>query len=158
LTEEGFPIFEARAAATYLASRGVDPRQLLTEISSYDTIGNAYYSRFLFAEPMALHKLLVITSEFHLPRARVAFEWIYGLLPQSIEYQLRYESVPDQGLSTQALNARIKREKKSLEKLLKIQDSITTLAAFQAWFYTEHTAYAVKVQPEKLSGDVLESY
>jgi hypothetical protein len=158
LTEEGFPIFESRASATYLASKGVDTRQLLTEISSYDTIGNAYYSRVLFAEPMALHKLLVITSEFHLPRTRMAFEWVYDLLPQSINYQLRFESVPDQGLSPQALNARKTREKKSLGKLRKTQDTITTLAAFQTWFYTEHAAYAVKIQPERLSGDILESY
>ena len=158
LTKEGFPIFEARAAAAYLASRGVDPRQLLTEISSYDTIGNAYYSRLLFAEPMALHKLLVITSEFHLPRTRMAFEWVYGLLPQTIEYQLDFESVPDQGLSPQALNARKTSEQISLEKLRMTQDTITTLASFQTWFYTEHSAYAVKKQPDKLSGDVLASY
>ena len=158
LTEEGFPIFESRASAAYLASRGVDTRQLLTEISSYDTIGNAYYSRLLFAEPMALHKVLVITSEFHLPRTRVAFEWVYNLLPQLIDSQLSFESVPDQGLSPQALNARKIREKKSLVKLRKTQDKITTLAAFQTWFYTEHSAYAVKIEPERLSGDVLESY
>ncbi len=158
LNENGYPIFESRAAAEYLVQQGLDPAQLLTEISSYDTIGNAYFSRLLFAEPTKMQHLLVITSDFHLPRTQAAFEWIYGLTPLRSSYQLVFESVPNKGLSPEALKTRISREKKSLEKMRQTQLDITTLDAFHAWFYYHHTAYSVASQPDKAAGDVLESY
>ena len=158
LNENGYPIFESRAAAEYLIQQGVDPAQLLTEISSYDTIGNAYFSRLLFAEPIKMQHLLVITSDFHLPRTQAVFEWIYGLTPLALNYQLDFESVPNRGLPPKTLKARIAREKKSLEKMHETQLGITTLDAFQSWFYSQHTAYAVTPQPDQAVGDVLESY
>ena len=158
LNEDGFPITESRAAAEYLVQQGMDPAQLLTETCSYDTIGNAYFSRLLFAEPAKMQHLLVITSDFHLPRTQAAFEWIYGLTPLRSSYQLVFESVPNKGLSPEALKTRISREKKSLEKMRQTQLDITTLDSFHAWFYYQHTAYSVASQPDKAAGDVLESY
>lgn len=158
LDKDGFPIFESRTAASYLVQQGFDPKQVFTEISSYDTIGNAYFSRLLFAEPTKMQHLLVITSEFHLPRTQAAFEWIYGLTPLTTDYQLVFESVPNRGLSPEALKARTAREKKSLEKLRETQLNITTLKAFQTWFYSQHAAYAMTSQLDKVSDDVLESY
>ena len=158
LNKKGFPIFESHAAADYLFIKGVPLQQLLTEISSYDTIGNAYYSRLLFADSFKLSQLLVITSEFHMQRTKTIFEWIYGLTPQSVEFQLSFESVPNQGLSHQALEARCAREKKSLKNIQLLRKKLTTLSSFQTWFYTEHKAYAVQSRPEIISGDVLESY
>ncbi len=158
INANGFPIFESRTAAEYLIQQGVDPAQLLTEISSYDTIGNAYFSRLLFAEPANMQHILVITSDFHLSRTRATFEWIYGLTPLSSAFRLFFESMPNKGLSPEALKTRISREKISLEKLQKTQSDITTLDNFQTWFYSQHTAYAVTSQPDKVSGDVLESY
>ena len=105
-----------------------------------------------------MQNLLVITSEFHLPRTQAAFEWIYGLTPLTTDHQLIFESVPNRGLSPKALKARIAREQNNLEKLRETQLDITTLDAFQAWFYSQHAAYAVTSQPDKVSGDVLESY
>jgi hypothetical protein len=141
LNKDGFPIFESHAAANFLVSKGTHPQQILTEISSYDTIGNAYFS-----------------SEFHMPRTRAAFEWIYGLTPLPVEYQLIFQTVPDRGLSPQVLKARTAREKKSLEKMRITQTGITTLNAFHSWLYSEHTAYSVSPRPGSLTGDVLESY
>jgi len=158
LNEAGYPITESRAAAEYLVQQGMDPTHLLTETCSYDTIGNAYFSRLLFAEPAKMQHLLVITSDFHLPRTQAAFEWIYGLTPLRSSYQLVFESVPNKGLSPEALKTRISREKKSLEKMRQTQLDITTLDAFHAWFYYQHTAYSVASQPDKAAGDVLESY
>ena len=158
INEQGFPIFESRAAAEYLISQGVQPQQLLTEISSYDTIGNAYFSRLLFADPANLSQLLVITSEFHIQRTNTIFEWIYGLTPRSVEFQLSFESVPNQGLSPQALEARCAREMKSLKNIQLLQTEITTLLSFQTWFYNKHKAYAIQFRPDPISGDVLESY
>jgi len=158
LDQDEFPIFESRQAALYLVHQDLDPAQLLTEISSYDTIGNAYFSRLLFADPGKLQHLLIITSEFHLPRTKAAFEWIYGLSPLSMLYQLTFESVPNIGLTRKALKARIAREKKSLNKLLETKKGITSLKDFQSWFYTKHDAYSIITKPETANGDALESY
>ncbi|MCJ7718038.1 MAG: YdcF family protein [Anaerolineales bacterium] len=154
----GYPLYESRQAALYLIEQGLDPAQLLTEISSYDTIGNAYFSRLLFSEPGKLHRLHVITSKFHLPRTKAAFEWIYSLAPLSVTYQLDYESVPDIGLAQKALKARISREKESLITLLETKKGINNLKDFQTWFYTKHTAYSVNLIPKMVNGDALESY
>jgi len=158
LNKDGFSIFESHAAGNYLVSKGTHPQQILTEISSYDTIGNAYFSRLLFSDPLQFDRLLVITSEFHMQRIQAAFEWIYGLTPLPVEYQLRFETVPDKGLSPQVLETRTAREKKNLEKMRKTQMDITTLDAFHSWLYSEHSAYSVSPRPESLTGDVLESY
>lgn len=158
LTKEGYPIFESRTAAVYLIQKGVDPDILLTEISSYDTIGNAYFSRLLFSDPGNFQKILVISSDFHMARVMAAFGWIYSLKPKKTDYQLQFEAVPDIGLSPQILKDRVDREAKSLDSLQKKKNTIDTLVDFQKWFYLDHAAYSVQSQPEKVSGDALESY
>jgi len=154
----GYPVFESRAAANYLIESGLNPGQILTEICSYDTIGNAYFSRLLFAEPLQLKKLLVITSAFHLPRTKFIFRWIYSLEPTQGKIELHFESVPDSGLSAAALAARNQREKTSLKNLAETRSRIITLAAFTEWLYTEHGAYAPEIPEERLSSDELKSY
>src|SRR6056297_2341497 len=47
LDSEGFPVFEAEVMADYLIKKGINPKKVLTENSSYDTIGNAYFSRVI---------------------------------------------------------------------------------------------------------------
>jgi len=158
VNDAGYPIYESRAAAEYLINNGLKPEKVLTEICSYDTIGNAYFSRLLFAEPFKLSKLLVLTSNFHMPRTRAIFEWIYRLTPLPVQFQLGFESLPDQGLSPSALKARQQREKKSLGQVQMIRNRITTLSACFSWLYTEHGAYAPGLPAEILTGDELNSY
>jgi len=158
LNEMGFPIFESRQAAEYLLDAGLDPKQILTEICSYDTIGNAYYSRLLFTEPLQLKKLLIITSNFHMPRTREIFKWIFQLQPSLIEYQLVFESTPDYGLSQQALTARVQREKNSLAYLKSKIREIRTLNEFLFWLYSEHTAYTPNRPHKPISENELKSY
>jgi hypothetical protein len=112
----------------------------------------------LFADPGQFQKILVITSEFHLPRTEAAFDWIYSLEPRARDYQLSYEESPNTGLPDQTLHARISREENSLKTLNKLKEKLKTLTDFQDWFYTEHGAYAVQSCPEELADDVLDSY
>lgn len=154
----GYPIFESRQAAAYLIQAGLNPEFIFTEICSYDTIGNAYFSRLLLAEPLQFINILVITSAFHMPRTRAIFEWIYNLPPSSVNYQLSFRSVPDQGLSPQALAARTNRENNSLKQFEITRKDLTTLSKFQTWLYREHAAYAVSLNPEPINQDELKSY
>jgi hypothetical protein len=154
----GFPIFESRAAADYLIQKGVSPHKIRSEICSYDTIGNAYFSRMLFADPLNCRSCLVITSEFHMPRTKSIFNWIYQLSCPNYPFSLSFLCTPNTGLSPKALKARINREKNSLKNLEKIQSKINSLQDLHVWIYEEHQAYAAGLSPETAAGSELESY
>jgi len=137
----GFPIFEAIVAAQYLIGRGIPAERILTETSSYDTIGNAFFSRVIHAEPRKLHRLLVIASDFHLARVRAAFQWVYGLEPRSVPWELSFEEVSDPDMDPVVLKARKEREKERLEDLAGLTGRIRTMPDLHRWLFSEHTAY-----------------
>jgi hypothetical protein len=142
LDSRGFPITEARGGAAYLVGRGVDPRRILLEECSHDTIGNAYFSRVVHAIPRGLRRVLVITSEFHMPRTAAAFEWIYRLQAPGPSCSLDFESVPDVGIASDSLSARLAKEAAGLDGLRALARRIDTLASLHEWLFTGHGAYA----------------
>jgi hypothetical protein len=137
--DRGFPIFEARAGAEYLVVRGVDPRRILIEESSYDTIGNAYFSRVIHVVPRGLRRVLVVTSAFHMPRTQAVFRWVYSLDGPCCS--LDFESVPDMGIHADALAERIAKEQISLDAFGKLRTEIGTLAELHRSLFAEHDAY-----------------
>jgi uncharacterized SAM-binding protein YcdF (DUF218 family) len=137
----GFPIFESVAAARYLIAAGIAPARILTETHSYDTVGNAFFSRVLHADVRGFRRLLVITSDFHLARTRAVFDWIYGLSPPPIPYELEYEGVSDPAMDRRLLHDREEKERKSLEALPAIATRIATLRDCHEWLFTQHDAY-----------------
>jgi hypothetical protein len=140
LDERGFPIFEATAAANYLIDAGVPANQILTETHSSDTIGNAFFSRVLHADPRELRRLLVITSDFHVERTRMAFDWVYGLTPAAGN-EIDYEGILDPNMDPDLFRARQTKERKSLAALAPLTQSLTTIKDFHHWLFTEHSAY-----------------
>lgn len=158
LDGEGYPIFESVAAAQYLMQQGIESKRILVETCSYDTIGNAYFSRVIHIEPLNLKRLLVVTSEFHMPRTQAIFEWIYELeeLPQN--YSLVFQSVSDKGIDIELLAARRAREAKSLENVRSLTQQIRTIQEFHTWLFQHHGAYAMAKQVRRASGDVLDTY
>lgn len=70
---------ESTSCAHYLLARGVLPRALLKEVSSYDTVGNAFFSLTIHALPAGWRRLAVVTSDFHMPRTAALFRDMYGL-------------------------------------------------------------------------------
>jgi hypothetical protein len=139
LDDRGFPWTEARAAGRYLAERGADPARILLEEASYDTIGNAYFSRVIHAMPRCFRRVLVITSEFHMARTEAAFRWVYGL--DGATCTVDFEAVPDVGIDEATLAARLEKERASLATLEALRAEIRTLAEFHLWFFTQHKAY-----------------
>jgi hypothetical protein len=157
LDAAGFPIFEAIAGANYLVRRGIDPQKILPETCSYDTIGNAYFSRMIHVEPRRFHRLLVITSQFHLPRVEAVFRWVYGLDGGS--YRLNFEATPDKGIEPVALAARQEKEGRSLAGLPALQSKLQTVAQLHHWLFTTHGAYAVgALPPHTEAGNALATY
>lgn len=155
---DGYPIFESVAAAHYLIQQGMDPETILVETSSYDTIGNVYFSRVIHIEPLNIRRLLVITSEFHMPRTKAIFAWIYALEGLPRDYQISFETVSDQGIAPAILKARQQKEKKSLATLLKTASAIHTVRGFHRWLFRDHGAYAMAAQASRASGAILETY
>lgn len=158
LDAEGFPVFEARAASVYLLSKGIAPERILIEASSYDTIGNAYFSRVLHVEPRQFRRLLVITSTFHVVRTEFIFRWVYGLDEPAGGFDLTFCPVHDVGMADALLCARIEKEKHSLEQVQSLEPAISTLAQLHEWLFTKHEAYAAGSQPQRLKGKALGTY
>eukprot|EP00466_Bigelowiella_natans_P005825 jgi/Bigna1/89914/estExt_fgenesh1_pg.C_580022 len=94
LFENGMPLYESHASADYLVAlpvvgvvggvvgvnkHGIDPKMILMETTSFDTIANAYFTRTQFADVMGWKCLWVVTSSFHAPRTRAIFDWIFGV-------------------------------------------------------------------------------
>lgn len=159
LDEKGFPVLESVAAAKYLLQKGIPAQRILIETSSYDTIGNAFFSRVIHIDPLCLEKLLVITSEFHMPRTKAIFLWVYGLNRNHSEYQFAFESVPDNDINGDIISARKEREREGLIRLEELKARIKTFEEFHLWLFHEHKAYSIaNDERSTLKGNVLKSY
>ncbi|MEO8662727.1 MAG: YdcF family protein [Bryobacteraceae bacterium] len=161
LDEDGRAIFESLQAARYLRAHGVPATGIAVECTSYDTIGNAWFSRVLHAGPLGLARLLVVTSEFHMARTEACFRWVYGLNPSLPGYELTFEASPNTGLGAEALQARMQREAASAAVVETLARRITTVEGFHRWLHTEHRAYSVAgldEAPDRVAGAVLDTY
>lgn len=158
LDQGGFPIFESVAGAGYLIKKGIKPDRVFVEINSYDTIGNAFFSRVIHVEPAKFRNLLIVTSEFHMPRTESIFRWVYGLDVPPGEFNLNFESVSDEDIPEKVLLARKEREKESLARFEKNRQKIFSLKQLHHWLFTEHAAYSMSRAPDRQEGDIIESY
>ncbi len=134
------PVFEAYAGAKYLLSLGVPSDRIYTEISSYDTIGNAFFARVQHCDVRSWRRLLVVTSLFHMPRTEAIFRWLFGLAPHA-GYELAFEASPDGLMTGELLERRREREAASLAAFLEKADRFRSLAEVHAWMYAGHEAY-----------------
>jgi hypothetical protein len=147
LDQWGFPIVEASAGAAYLIERGVRPERILREASSLDTIGNAFFTRMIHGVPRGIRRLLVITSEFHLPRTAAIFHWIFELRGPGRATGLGFEGAPNAGMDEGALAARVAKERASLEGVRQLAGRLRTLDQVHQWLFTEHAAYRAGTLP-----------
>jgi uncharacterized SAM-binding protein YcdF (DUF218 family) len=147
LDAAGFPVLESVAAARALLARGVPKARIWVEAASLDTIGNAYFARVIHTDPAGLRRLLVVNSEFHMPRTQMIFDWVFGLPPADPHYALDYHTVPDRGLTEAGLEARRAKEAARMEDLRHTITCIASLAALHRWLFTEHRAYAGGTDP-----------
>jgi hypothetical protein len=141
LDDAGFPIFESANAARYLIHAGVPAESILTETCSYDTIGDAFFCRVIHTDLRGLRKLLVITSDFHLPRTEAVFKWIFSLHPLPVAYELEFESVSDPEMDPNLRRVRIEKEARSFASLGDLPKRFTRMADFHNWLFTQHGAY-----------------
>lgn len=169
----GFPVDESSAGAAYMLRNGLsDPARILLDTWSVDTIGNAFYSRHMLAEPLNMRHLVVVTSEFHMPRTRAIFEWVFALPAvdgSSPRFSLEFHTSPNTGLNAQDVQGRVSRELASL-KVLKAETipRISSISKLAAFLHMTHAAYSAKGALDALypfewdkkvdAGDAINSY
>lgn len=140
------PLDEAQCMARYLAEEKDIPRtRILCECWSVDTIGNAFACRQLLCEPLRLLRLVVINSNFHMPRTRIIFDWIFNLRKEGCScFNLFYLAVNDQGLTEQQVKARIMKEEESMRVLTnrRIPELKASLSAVTRFLFVEHAQHA----------------
>lgn len=161
LTANGFPIFESHASAEYLLRLGCSPARILLDTWSLDTIGNAFFARLAHCDPRGWKNLLVITSQFHLPRTRMIFDWIFRVKPLANPVVLSYQEVPNVGLPPEALKAREAKEHQAISQLIPTIESIQTLEELHRFVFTGHDAYRHASPAKKsfpLNRDLTASY
>lgn len=129
---------EAEAMKEYAISLDVPEDVVLKEDISKDTIGNAYFCKTKFLEPNNWKNIVVVTSEYHMPRTRYIFEKVLGS-----DYKIEFVPV-DSRLNPEDLAAKIDKENKTTEFLKKWFDSIKTgdTEAIRNLMYTKHPGYA----------------
>jgi len=159
LDRNGFPIFESHAGARYLMDHGIPAGRILTEIMSWDTIGNAYFSKLIHIDPIEARRLLLVNSDFHSERCEAVFRWIYSLDPER-NYDWTFESVPDEDLMPAAVrHARVEKERQGLASLASLTPRIRSLTDLRRWLFSKHRAYAGAPDfGPACDGAVLDSY
>lgn len=151
LNRDKFVIHESTMGAKYLLDKGVKAEDLYREWGSYDTIANGFFSLLNFVIPMGIKSVLVITSDFHMPRSEAIFKWIYKLWTNNnnMKCELGFLEVSTKYLDNEIIQARSDREKRSLITFHQIMDKIKTMKDFHCWFYKEHQAYNCNFNSEK---------
>ncbi|MBI2141820.1 YdcF family protein [Candidatus Woesearchaeota archaeon] len=69
---------EASVMRRYAIRKGVKAADVLVESKARDTIGNAFFTCKKFLLPNSWRRIIVVTSIFHLPRARFIFGKVLG--------------------------------------------------------------------------------
>ena len=70
------PLPHAHYLAAHLIAQGVDPDHILARVESAHTVEDAALARKYLA-PLFVHSICVVTSDVHVPRARLIFEHFF---------------------------------------------------------------------------------
>ncbi len=142
ISEKGFPIDDAYVEADYLVSKGVAKESILIENNALDTIGNMYFSRVNHLTWMNFDKITLVTSNFHMQRSKILFDWVMSLTPvMDSKFAAEFVTAEDSDEDGE-LGRLLASEEKKIVSLAKHMEGITTMKKFHQWFYSIHEAYA----------------
>lgn len=142
LNDSNYVIHESSSCALYLTQHGnIESKNIYREWSSYDTIANGYYAYLNYIQPLDIKEFTLITSDFHMPRAKVIFDYFNSILFQD-QLNIHFIETSNDEIEEGVLKERSEREHKSK---LNFQQNIVqekrTISDFTKWFYEEHGAY-----------------
>jgi len=70
-------VIESELMKDYAIKKGIPPKDIILESESRDTQGNAYFTKQII-KSNAWKNILVVTSDFHIPKSKFFFDYIYG--------------------------------------------------------------------------------
>ena len=151
IDENGFPIDECTLMANYLISKGICSNKILKESWSFDTIGNAYGTLVFHCIPLNLINIMIITSDFHMPRSRSIFQVTFKLIKET-NFTLSFISTSsDLQISTKERNSLIKWQEDSRK--------FTSIKDLHNFIFISHNAYKCgPVETTKYNRKDLEMY
>ncbi len=127
---------EAQGMKEYAVSLGVPEGRVLQEEKSLDTIGNAYYSREMVDAIPGIRRIVLVTIDYHMPRARFLFEKAFG-----DKYILAFEEAAS-SLSPELRADEQVREKKTLELMQSFFEQTKGIGDFKTIVLKMHPLYA----------------
>ncbi len=151
------PLDESTEMARYLVEKGASPQKIITENSSRDTLGSAYFTRVAITDPMGLRELLVITSGAIMLRTLPVSDWVFHLPPEN-GYHLHYLVTPNIGFNKAELEARVSKEVESIIHFSGLRGEIKTLAELANYIFFKHDAYRFGGKPKPLPNGALGTY
>ena len=137
--EDYIPIItEAKAMCRYLEKKAIPKEKIILEEESKDTLGNAFFTKTNILEPRKWQTIIVITSEFHIPRTKYIFKKILGE-----KYKINFVKASS-GFSDHKLRELIIKEQKLLNLIKQWLDKIPDGddKSIEKFLYTKHPAYA----------------
>lgn len=69
---------EAQAIRRYAIRKSISPEDVMAESHALDTVGNAFFVRKNFLERNKWNNVIIVTSIFHVPRAKLVFRKVLG--------------------------------------------------------------------------------
>ncbi|MDE1869016.1 MAG: YdcF family protein [Candidatus Micrarchaeota archaeon] len=108
------PRTEAEAMKEYAISLGVPKGAILVEDRSLDTTGNAYYLGKMIVDDTSIKKLIVVTVDYHMPRAEYIFKAAF-----SERFKLKFAK-SDSGITGELLKQKQKSEAKTTDLMRKL--------------------------------------
>lgn len=69
---------ESAVMKRYAVKKGVSTSHVLLEPHALDTVGNAFFTRKMFLLPHNWQSIIVVTSIFHISRAKLVFSKVLG--------------------------------------------------------------------------------
>eukprot|EP00041_Stephanoeca_diplocostata_P021086 m.484446 g.484446 ORF g.484446 m.484446 type:complete len:277 (-) comp21731_c3_seq10:3380-4210(-) len=141
----GFPIDESVASAKYLVQRhNISKDRIIGDTWSLDTIGNAYFVVAMICDPLRLQNVIVVTSQFHMERTKVIFEWLFPLwMPTGT---LGFAASRDRGLDTATLALRNAKEAASVKSLKVLTEQHRDKLSVAQFVMLKHSAYVAYVR------------
>ncbi|MFH1425475.1 MAG: YdcF family protein [archaeon] len=99
---------EAELMKEYAVGKGVPEKDILIEIESRDTNGNAYFTKQI-AKSKKWKDIVVVSSDFHMFKVKYFFNFVYGK-----GYNTSYRSSKS-GFKKKEINDVMKKERKSVK-------------------------------------------